>query len=126
MTEADLIAAAGRMYGDADAVLATLAAKVAEMDTKAAAVAADRAAIQLMADQIAATTGPANGTVLAAEGGTFTVSGVSRTVRFGAGTGWRTATLPPGNYTCVLSTFNSTSDPAEGQVKNCVAGPYTP
>jgi hypothetical protein len=126
MTESDLIAAAGRMYGDADAVLALLDAKIAEMDEVAAAVAADRLAVEAAVSQIAAATGPANGTVLAAEGGTFTISGLSRTVRFGAGSGWRTATLPPGNYTCQLSTFNSTSDPAEGQVKSCVMGPYTP
>jgi hypothetical protein len=126
MTEADLTAATVRMYTDADAALTLQQALKAEQETLAAAVRADRLAIEAAIAQFAAATGPANGTVLAAENETFTISGVSRTVRFGAGTGWRTATLPPGTYPCQLPTFNSTSDPAEGQVKSCVIGPYTP
>jgi hypothetical protein len=126
MDEADLTAAAVRMYTDADTVLALQQARKAEQEALAAAVRDDRLAIEALLADFAATTGPANGTVLAAEGGTFTISGTSRVVRFGAGAGWRTATLAPGDYTCQLSTFNSNSDPAEGEVKNCVVGPYTP
>jgi hypothetical protein len=92
MDEADLTAAAVRMYTDADTVLALQQGRKAEQEALAAAVRADRLAIEAAIAQFAAATGPANGTVLAAEGGTFTISGVSRVVRFGAGSGWRTAT----------------------------------
>lgn len=60
---------------------------------------------------------PAAGTVLAQEGGSFTVAAATR-VKYGAGTTWAERDFPAGTVACNNTTFG---DPLPGSAKSCIS-----